>query len=137
MINSFRGKYSFLSNFYDSPLEYDGLCYRNSEAAFQSQKTLKNREQFCNLSPSDAKKLGRRVQLRNDWENVKLEVMYNVVKAKFSQNEYLKDMLLATGQEYLEEGNNWGDKFWGTCNGVGENMLGKILMRVREELNNE
>ena len=137
MINKFRGKYYFLSNFYETPVTWNGLTYLNNEAAFQSAKTFSDRECFTNLDPSSAKKLGRKVQLRSDWENVKDDVMYEICKAKFSQNTELKKRLLSTGNEHLEEGNTWGDKIWGTVNGVGENRLGKILMRIREELRNE
>ena len=137
MINKFRGKYQFLSNFYETPVTWNGLTYLNNEAAFQSAKTFSDRECFTNLDPSSAKKLGRKVQLRSDWENVKDDVMYEICKAKFSQNTELKKRLLSTGNEHLEEGNTWGDKIWGTVNGNGENRLGKILMRIREELRNE
>lgn len=75
--------------------------------------------------------------MRSDWEDVKFDVMYDIVKAKFTQNEDLKRKLLDTEGYYLEEGNNWGDKIWGVVNGVGENHLGKILMRVRNELKME
>lgn len=137
MINEFRGKYYFLSNFYETPVTWNGLTYLNNEAAFQSAKTFSDRECFTNLDPSSAKKLGRKVQLRSDWENVKDDVMYEICKAKFSQNTELKKRLLSTGNEHLEEGNTWGDKIWGTVNGIGENRLGKILMIIREELRNE
>lgn len=137
MINEFRGKYYFLSNFYESPVTWNGLTYLNNEAAFQSAKTFSDRECFTNLDPSSAKKLGRKVQLRNDWESVKDDVMYEICKAKFSQNVELKNRLLATGNEHLEKSNTWGDKIWGTVNGIGENRLGNILMRVREELRSE
>ena len=137
MINKFRGKYYFLSNLYETPVTWNGLTYLNNEAAFQSAKTFSDRECFTNLDPSSAKKLGRKVQLRSDWENVKDDVMYEICKAKFSQNTELKKRLLSTGNEHLEEGNTWGDKIWGTVNGIGENRLGKILMRIREELRNE
>ena len=73
--------------------------------------------------------------MRSDWEEVKDKVMYEIVLAKFTQNPDLKEKLLATGDESLEEGNTWGDTIWGTVDGVGENRLGKILMRVRDELN--
>ena len=69
-----------------------------------------------------------------DWDAVKTTYMYEIVKAKFMQNAELRIKLLETGNEHLEEGNTWGDRIWGTVNGVGQNRLGKILMRVREEL---
>lgn len=86
------------------------------------------------LNPSQAKKKGRSVSLRPDWEEIKINVMYEICKAKFTQNENLKRSLLNTGNTELIEGNNWGDKIWGQVNGVGENNLGKILMKIREEL---
>lgn len=136
MINNFRGKYSFLSNFYSTRVVYNGIVYTNTEAAFQAQKSLDPdvRMVFANLNASQAKKLGRSIQLRPDWEEVKDQIMYEIVYEKFSQNPDLLEMLLDTGDEYLEEGNTWNDRTWGTVNGVGENRLGKILMSVREEL---
>lgn len=136
MINEFRGEYDFLSNFYETPVTYEGITYRNNEAAFQAAKLTDKeaRREFSTLDASSAKKLGRRVSLRADWEEVKNQVMHEICLAKFSQNEQLKTKLLATGNEYLEEGNTWGDKIWGTVNGSGENRLGKILMNVRDTL---
>ena len=135
MINSFRENYYFLSNFYEAPVEWEGIKYLNNEAAFQSAKVFGNeRLKFANLNASEAKKLGRTVNLRKDWENVKIDIMKDIVRCKFIQNEDLAEKLLATGNEYLEEGNTWGDKIWGTVNGSGANNLGKILMEVREEL---
>ena len=89
------------------------------------------------LNPSEAKRLGRRMRLRSDWEQVKYDVMLDVVRAKFNQHPDLAQKLLATGDEELVEGNDWGDTYWGVCNGRGKNMLGKILMRVRAELRGE
>lgn len=120
-INEFRGKYYFLSNFFESPVTYEGITYRNNEAAFQAQKTFSDREYFTNLDSSSAKRKGRHVKLRSDWEKVKFDEMYNIVKAKFEQNAELKDKLLDTGDCHLEEGNTWGDKIWGTVNGKGQN----------------
>lgn len=136
VIDSFRGEYFFLSNFFEAPVIYDGITYLNNEAAFQAQKTLVNKERlsFAMLNPSQAKKRGRAVSLRPDWEDVKFDIMYNICKAKFTQNEALKTNLLNTGDAVLIEGNTWGDRIWGQVNGVGENNLGKILMRIREEL---
>lgn len=141
MINEFRGKYFFLSNFYEVPVTYRGITYRNNESAFQAQKVSSedDRKTFSTLNPSEAKKKGRHVSLRKDvdWDSIKTTWMYEICKAKFSQNEELRNRLLATDNEQLEEGNTWGDRIWGTVNGIGENRLGKILMRVREELRSE
>ena len=92
--------------------------------------------EFCDLDPSAAKKLGRHVQLRPDWEQIKEDIMYEVCRAKFTQHEDLKARLLSTGSAQLIEGNDWNDREWGVCNSEGKNKLGKILMRIREELAN-
>lgn len=137
MITSFRGNYRFLSNFWFAPVMYEGIEYPTSEHAFQAAKSLNPRERtaICRLSePKNAKHIGRTVQLRPDWEAIKIRVMEDIVRAKFTQNEDLKAMLLNTGEEGLIEGNWWGDTFWGECKGVGENHLGRILMKIRREL---
>lgn len=135
-IDSFRGDYYFLSNFYEIPVTYDGLTYRNNEAAFQAQKCInpKDRTQFTMLNASEAKHLGRKVNLRSNWEQIKISEMTRIVQAKFKQHKDLADKLITTKDAYLEEGNTWGDKIWGTVNSKGANLLGKILMQVREEL---
>lgn len=135
-INSFSGDYDFLSNFYNCPVTYDGITYTNSEAAYQAQKCTDkaDRLQFVGLHAGKSKRLGRRIALRPDWEDIKVTEMLNIVRAKFSQNDDLKVKLLATGDSQLEEGNTWGDTTWGTVNGQGANLLGKILMQVRTEL---
>ena len=135
-IDSFKGKYDFLSNFYKTPVTYDGITYQNSEAAFQAQKTLnlEERMRFATRDPYAAKRSGRHVVMRPDWEEVKFSVMQGVVFAKFQQNEELAHKLLATGDAYLEEGNTWGDTTWGTVDGQGKNWLGQILMETRDTL---
>jgi ribA/ribD-fused uncharacterized protein len=135
-IREFIDAYAFLSNFYHSPVKYRNLIYLNAEAAFQAQKESceKDKEQYTRMNPAQAKLVGRNCNLREDWEEIKEQTMYEIVKAKFTQNKALARLLLATGDAYLEEGNWWHDTTWGVCNGVGENKLGKILMRVREEL---
>lgn len=139
MINNFRGKNYFLSNFYNAPVTYDGCNYLNNEAAFQSAK-LKDkglRNCFSNLQPNDAKKLGRKIELREDWESIKFGVMREVIRCKFNQNPDLVKKLIGTGNEELIEGNTWHDNTYGNCscekckNIVGKNVLGKILMEER------
>jgi len=138
VINQFRGDYDFLSNFFHAGVTWEGLTYQNSEAAFQAAKLLTDEERipFTTLDPSAAKRMGRRVQLRSDWEQVKTGIMEEIVRAKFTQNPWLGKRLLSTGSAELIEGNNWGDKCWGVDlrSGKGENRLGKILMQVRAEL---
>jgi hypothetical protein len=136
VINSFSGYYRFLSNFWISQIVYEGLTYRNSEAAYQASKTFDPTKKlwFLELEPGQAKRLGKNLPLRPDWEEVKDQVMYEICLAKFTQNPALGRLLRETGDEHLEEGNTWGDTTWGTVDGVGENRLGKILMQIRVEL---
>ena len=131
----FRNEYYFLSNMYPCTIEYNGKKYPCVETAFQAQKSsdvdfIRN---GCFVDGFTAKKIGRHVKLRSDWQNVKIDIMKDIIRAKF-HNEQLRKMLLATGNKELVEDNSWGDYFWGRCNGVGENMLGKILMLIRSEL---
>lgn len=133
-ILEFRNEHYYLSNFYNAPIRYNGLTFKNNEAAFQAMKCPERASEFCDLNGADAKRLGRCVRLRSDWATVKERIMYEICLAKFMQNDELKRRLLATGDALLVEGNSWNDREWGVCNGVGENKLGKILMRVRNEL---
>lgn len=138
-ITEFRGNYAFLSNFYHAEVLYRGYWYANNEAAFQAQKTLSTRERqrFCIASmsnPTEAKRLGRKVTIRPDWEQIKLQCMYEICMSKFVQHPKLRNVLLATGESVLIEGNAWGDRYWGMVNGHGENHLGRILMDIREKM---
>lgn len=133
VIDNFRGDYAFLSNFYEVDFVFKGVKYHNSEAAFQAQKCPELAEQFSKLSPSEAKRRGRLVPLRNRWDEIKCLIMYDVVEQKFLQNPVLMQRLIKTKDAKLIEGNTWGDRYWGMCNGVGENKLGEILMMVREK----
>ena len=103
------------------------------ESAFQACKCIDRINEFKNLNGFEAKKLGRKVQLRSDWEQVKLPIMKSLVTIKFQQNPDLYERLNAITGLIVEE-NTWGDTFWGQCNGVGENHLGKILMELRRQL---
>lgn len=139
MINCFDGQWAFLSNFYWNEIEYEGIVYPTNEHFFQAMKTLDDdeRRQIANcLTPGQAKCMGRRVALRSDWESVKEDVMFLGLCLKFA-DEQLADWLLETGDEELIEGNQWGDTTWGVCNGVGENKLGKLLMKVRDMIKEE
>ena len=136
----FSGEYRFLSNFYPAKVELDGLEYVSTEHAYQAAKTLDAAERRHireNTKAGEAKKLGQKVKKRSDWEQVKISVMEDLVRQKFTKHKDLKDKLLATGNAYLEEKNHWHDIFWGVCKGNGKNHLGKILMKVREELKGE
>lgn len=133
-VTHFRGHYYFLSNFYPAPVTYNGVTYENNEAAFQAQKQPERAKEFASLPPNEAKRLGRRVKLRPDWESVKQDIMRGVVQAKFTQNPSLREKLIQTGERDLIEGNNWGDTYWGVCYGKGRNELGKILVKIRSEI---
>ena len=138
VIDQFREKFHWLSNFYNCPVPFEGLTFSNSEAAFQAAKSLdmKERVKFVDLAAGQSKRLGRRVELRSDWEEVKIDIMRQVLKSKFTQNPELKAKLIATGDAELIEGNKHRDRYWGVCGGVGQNHLGKLLMEVRAELVN-
>lgn len=138
VITSFSGEYRFLSNFWVAPIEYEGITYPSSEHAYQAAKTLNTdiREIFSVLdSPAKAKKLGQLIEIRADWEHVKINVMREIVEAKFENHPDLMSKLMDTKGQKLIEGNTWGDTFWGECPlGTGRNELGKILMGIRDDI---
>jgi len=141
MIKEFKGRYFFLSNFYEKEITYNGITYLNNEAAFQAQKVLNEsvRAEFSNLSPKEAKRKGRRVTLRPDWEEVKDDIMYEICLTKFLGDHVLLDLLHRTSPKWLIEGNYWHDNYWGDCSCEkckdidGKNKLGKILMDIRSK----
>lgn len=137
MIRKFKGKHRFLSNFWSVEIEYKGKVYPTLEHAYQAAKTLEEswRERIRGAeSAGKAKKLGRRAPQREDWETLKIPVMRTLLQLKFAPDTALARQLLDTGREELVEGNTWGDKFWGVCNGEGQNKLGELLMEVRDDL---
>lgn len=136
-IESFTGPFRFLSNFHYCPITYEGLTYPSLVHAFQAAKSLDPLERaFIRDSdtPGRAKKQGRAITLRPGWEQCKQNIMLKLLHTKFAPHSALAAQLLATGERKLIEGNHWGDTYWGMCDGVGNNFLGKLLMRVREEL---
>lgn len=133
MIDNLKGTY--LSNFYESVILHDGMLYRNAESAFQASKCAepKDRLLFQSLLGAEAKALGKKVVMREDWNEVRLSIMWDVLQAKFAQHPDLVAKLIATEDEEIIEGNTWNDKFWGKCNGEGMNHLGIMLMAIRKE----
>lgn len=139
-IKAFNGRYRFLSNFHNSPFTIAHVSYPTGEHRYQACKTLDSTEfRFIvqAATPQKARALGRRCTLRPDWELVKDRVMAEAVVAKFKQNPDLMERLLATGERTLIEGNWWGDTYWGVCNGIGQNRLGKLLMALRQGIRDE
>lgn len=136
MINKFTGEYKFLSNMYPCIVEIEGQKYPSVEHAFQAMKSLDSNDRVAMSvcrSPEEAKQAGKLLNLRSDWEQVKVDLMYQILKEKFSNPE-LAQKLKSTEGEELIEGNTWGDNFWGVYKGQGENQLGKLLMKIREEI---
>ena len=145
MINQFDKEWAFLSNFYPQEIEFEGIISPTNEHFFQAMKTLdiNQRRAIANAStPGLAKKMGRSVSLRPDWEDIKDDVMLEGLYRKFANDE-LAEWLLDTGDEELVEGNFWHDNHFGTCyctrcqNIKGQNVLGKLLMKVRSEIKKE
>lgn len=143
-IEDFRGRHSFLSNFYPHPiLGARGVRYPTAEAAFQGGKTDDPRQRAriaAAATPKAAKRLGRTVRLIPGWNEHRHVVMRAVLKAKFSDPD-LAARLAATGDAVLVEGNAWHDNEWGDCRcgraacaEPGSNWLGRYLMEVRAEL---
>ena len=144
-IASFDGPYEFLSNFYRTPVIFEGLVYPSVEHAFQAAKTTSTarRADFTDprMSCVSAKRAGRRLGLRADWEDVKADVMATCLRAKFARGSELAARLIETQGLMLVEGNTWHDNEWGSCScgsarclAPGKNKLGAILMMVRWEL---
>ena len=127
-IDNFHG--TCFTNFFIEP---DGTCV---ECEFQAAKTdnLLQKKLIMISKPWEAKSLGNRVKIRSDWNDIRLKIMEDLVRKKFTDHPSLKEILLSTGNAELIEGNYWYDDFWGVFKGKGENHLGRILMKIREEL---
>lgn len=137
-VAEFKDEYRWLSNFWPCKVYYEGINYPSVEHAYQAAKTLDvDVRRFISslATPGEAKRAGKTIELRDDWNLIKLPIMLNLVRLKFKDPQ-LKERLLATGDMVLEEGNMWGDRFWGIDlrSGRGENNLGEILMIVRDEI---
>lgn len=141
MITKFRGDYFFLSNFYPVNIEYEGDVYPTAEHAFQAAKceNIADRDKVRKAkSPGGAKSIGRRVQMKKDWDSERVTAMEEILRIKF-ENPKMKLLLKNTGDQELVENNGWHDRFWGVCTcskhkNSGENTLGKILMKIRNDI---
>ena len=137
-IDRFVGEHRYLSNFFMSPVRDElGDVYPSVEHAYQATKATTEDDKNAILAavkPMEAKEHGSKFVLASNWQTRKLEVMHLLLRNKFAPGTPLADKLLATGDAQIIEGNNWGDDFWGQCNGVGENHLGRLLMEIRAGL---
>lgn len=138
-IRGFRAEYAFLSNFYycEEPIVFNDWGFHYTENAFMAAKSTDPEIQakFTDITPSEAKKLGRTIELRKDWDEVKLDFMMYFNLQKYEKNPALKKKLKETGNKYIEELNVWRDSYWGVdVNLGGQNYLGKILMKIRQML---
>ena len=138
-IKGFFGDYRWLSNFHLCDVYYKDVKYSSSENAYQAAKLHNRKDRIVleSLCPAGAKKYSKtytKDMIRVDWVDVRLDIMREILISKFTLNEDLKGLLISTGDKYLEETNNWRDIFWGVCDDIGQNNLGKILMNIRKEL---
>ena len=137
-IKGFTKDYHFLSNYYNHTIKFDGLFYRNNIACFIAQmfESDDTKKLFSKMLPGQAIRMAE--MMRNprekEWDDIKEDLMYKICYAKFSYATKLRDQLIDTGDAELINETKWDNKFWGTTDGIGENRLGKILMRIREEL---
>lgn len=136
-IYGFDGYYRFLSNFWGAEVELEGKIYPSVEHAYQAAKTLDNdiREEIRTaVMPSKAKRIGSSLETREDWEEIKVAVMKDLLTQKFAPGTKIAEKLLETEDLYIEETNYWNDRFWGVCGGFGQNVLGNLLMEIRKNL---
>jgi ribA/ribD-fused uncharacterized protein len=143
LITSFTGEHAFLSNFYPQGFYMKNQWFKSAEHAFQAAKAFKPEERqsiIDSCTARDARSVGSSCSAIDGWKDIRIEVMREVLRCKFSVTN-LAEMLLTTDDKYLIEGNSWEDRFWG-CeivrgDFVGENNLGKLLMEIRKELQAE
>lgn len=126
----FRNQFAFLSNFYFCPLVINGFMFSNAEAAYQALKCKGYEERFVGVTGKTARALGRRLPMQEGWNDKRIDAMRFVLQQKFSSPKLMAQLQQVQGN--IQEDNYWGDTFWGVCNGVGENHLGKLLMEIRD-----
>lgn len=138
MIQEFQGDYRWLSNFAPVKIWFEGRTFSTVEHAYMSAKSDKavwKDKCAASYKPSEIKRLSKTLILVDNWNDIKLDVMFQCLVQKFKQEPY-KSKLIATGTAHIQEGNRWGDTFWGIDlrTGKGENNLGHFIMRIREDL---
>ena len=138
MILKFTDEYRWLSNFADVRVKMDGVIYKSVEHAYQAAKSEdKEWRSFCKTEEkaSKVKRYSRRIEIREDWNELRVDIMRNLLVQKFGQEPY-RSLLIETGQLYIIEGNDWGDRFWGVDlnTGEGKNALGRLIMDIRDEI---
>ena len=133
----FRKEYSFLSNFYNTTIKKDNYDFPSLENAYQAEKSNDRdiKYFFSKCSPVEAKRKGKKIKIVDNWEDIKLKVMYDLLLIKF-KDDILREKLLSIKQDIIED-NYWNDYYWGVCNGKGENNLGKLLMKTRDFYQNQ
>ncbi len=138
MIKEFQGQYRWLSNFAPCFISIDGRTYKSVEHAYMSEKSndIKWKE-YCQIenSPGNVKKVSKTICLVENWDLIKVDIMRYCINQKYNKEPY-RTLLIETGNEFIQEGNYWGDEFWGVNlkNGIGVNMLGILIMAKRKEL---
>jgi hypothetical protein len=140
MIDSFKDSFAFLSNFFPAPITTKLGVFPTAEHLYQACKTKDRQQQLMVMglsSPAEAKKVGKTLTIREDWDDLKLTYMEKTVQYKFIQNWNLMTKLVETNGHEIVEGNYWHDNFWGVCScekcgRKGLNHLGKILMNLRQ-----
>ena len=140
MIEEFQGEYRWLSNFYPVKIVIDGVEYPSVEHAYCSCKSTDSKwKSICSneKNPGKIKRKSKKIKVIDDWDDKKLSIMKKCLEQKFNQEPF-KSMLIQTGNEIIQEGNRWNDKFYGVClkTNKGKNKLGKLIMNIRYELIN-
>lgn len=133
-IKTFEDSYKQFSNFYIRDVIYKNILYKTREHAFQCQKATNQKDfeyVYHSKDPYRAKQRANHIKCEPNWKNIRVKIMHEIVLSYFQQHKDAKNLLLSTGTEEIQEGNTWGDKFWGVVDGEGENWLGQILMDVR------
>ena len=150
MIEQFRDEYRWLSNFQPCEIEYEGRTYPSVEHFYVAMKSTNpeirealskglfrypNGDEIILKTAGQAKRFGQKFLIREDWEDIKVSTMEFGLRQKYGKDPF-KSMLIATGDEEIQEGNTWKDTFWGVNleTKKGRNTLGKLLMSIRKDL---